>query len=352
MTRKFVLLMVCIFTLTNCVFLGCGKKEEKGIASKAVDLAVNEIKGRVSGDVQKIAGYYLDYDHTALEYAVANSKSARSKSIAKEILMKVNKLENSFVPKAMSLKELQELTEVMDKSSLNTAWALKYTYDEENGNDVSKNCLTMNQKKWLALKLGEELKGAVWRTCTGITELEMKKLNPQDIQRNWEEVVACRERIYNYLGGKPVVYKKTTKSNTNTTGDNKNTKSTAPTNSKALNTTNEKSDMRDPARFGAMDKMFLGKWKRIEWSKDKSTVTIKEAEPQNGGYYVEIFFYRIADAKGYATIDGNKLSINKGTINDNFNFRGVIEKTNNGIRLTVTESSFSYIKPGTIQEYE
>ena len=51
-----------------------------------------------------------------------------------------------------------------------------------------------------------------------------------------------------------------------------------------------------------IDKTFLGKWKRDnpKAPKDPSSITIKEANPQTGGYEVEIFFYRIADAKGYA----------------------------------------------------
>ncbi len=103
-----------------------------------------------------------------------------------------------------------------------------------------------------------------------------------------------------------------------------------------------------------IDKSFLGKWKRDnpKAPKDPSSITIKEANPQNGGYEVEIFFYRIADAKGYANLDGNKLSINKGTINENFNFRGTIEKTSKGIRLTIVDSNFEYVKPGLIYDYK
>lgn len=104
-----------------------------------------------------------------------------------------------------------------------------------------------------------------------------------------------------------------------------------------------------------MDNIFLGKWSRLkpgsQNTKTPSTITIKKANSQTGGYEVEVFFYRIADAKGYANIDGNKLSINQGIINDRFNFRGTIEKTNNGIRLTVTESGFQHVKPGSVYEY-
>jgi len=107
-----------------------------------------------------------------------------------------------------------------------------------------------------------------------------------------------------------------------------------------------------------INKTFLGKWNGLKPGSSNTTtpnsITIKEANPQTGGYEVEIFFYRIADAKGYANIDGNKLSINKGIINnsDKFKFRGTIEKTNSGIRLNITESGFEYIKPGSVYEYK
>ena len=102
-----------------------------------------------------------------------------------------------------------------------------------------------------------------------------------------------------------------------------------------------------------IDKMFLGKWKHYNpnYPKDPSSLTIKKDDSKTGGYEVEIFFYRIADVKGYANIDGNKLSINQGKINDSFNFRGTIEKTNNGIRLNITESGFQHVKPGQVYEY-
>ena len=54
--------------------------------------------------------------------------------------------------------------------------------------------------------------------------------------------------------------------------------------------------------------------------------------------------------KGYAKLDGNKLSIKQGNIMG-LKFGGIIEKTNCGIRLTVTESGFEYVKPGSVYEY-
>ena len=109
-------------------------------------------------------------------------------------------------------------------------------------------------------------------------------------------------------------------------------------------------DVRDPVYYAATDKIFLGTW---ECTSDmNSKLTIKEANPQTGGYYADFFFYRLAHADGYANISGNKLSINQGSVNDNQNFRGMFEKTQNGIRFTVTESGFNYLKPGDMFEYK
>lgn len=109
-------------------------------------------------------------------------------------------------------------------------------------------------------------------------------------------------------------------------------------------------DVRDPAYFAATDKIFLGTW---ECTNDmNSKLTIKEANPQTGGYYADFFFYRLAHADGYANISGDKLSINQGSVNDDQNFRGIFERTQNGIRFTVTESGFTYLKPGNVFEYK
>ena len=109
-------------------------------------------------------------------------------------------------------------------------------------------------------------------------------------------------------------------------------------------------DVREPKYYEAMDKVYLGNWDCI--SDPHSTLTIKEANPQTGGYYVDFFFYRLAHADGYANISGQNLSINQGSVNDDQNFRGIFEKTQTGIRFTVTESGFNYLKPGDTFEYK
>ena len=109
-------------------------------------------------------------------------------------------------------------------------------------------------------------------------------------------------------------------------------------------------DVRDPMHYEKTDKVFLGTWECT--SDPHSTLTIKEANPQTGGYYVDFFFYRLAHADGYANISGDKLSINQGSVNDDQDFKGIFEKTQTGIRFTVTESGFNYLKPGETFEYK
>ena len=50
-------------------------------------------------------------------------------------------------------------------------------------------------------------------------------------------------------------------------------------------------DVRDPMYYEKTDKVFLGTWECT--SDPHSTLTIKEANPQTGGYYVDFFFYRL-----------------------------------------------------------
>lgn len=109
---------------------------------------------------------------------------------------------------------------------------------------------------------------------------------------------------------------------------------------------------RDAKHFGTTDKIFLGTW---ECTNDPhSTLTIQEADPQTGGYHADFFFYRIANADAYANINinGRQLDINQGSVNDKFDFRGTFEQTVQGIRFTITESAFTYLKPGQVYEYK
>ena len=163
----------------------------------------------------------------------------------------------------------------------------------------------------------------------------------------WVVIIGIVLFAFSVLCGKDTTEEKVADNNNKTT-------TSSVTNKKEASSNSAGSNVRDPAHFGATDKVFLGKWKRDnpQAPKDPSWIAIKEANSQTGGYEVEIFFYRIADVKAYANIDGNKLSINQGTINGRFNFRGTIEKTSRGIRLTITESAFEYVKKGSVYEYK
>ena len=108
------------------------------------------------------------------------------------------------------------------------------------------------------------------------------------------------------------------------------------------------SDGRNEAGSGSMDSLFVGKWKEAK-PKSINTLTISKADPQTGGYHVELFFYRLADVKGHANIEGNTLSV---YVNDGMRLRGTLVKANNRIRFTITESDFGYLKPGGVYEYE
>ena len=109
---------------------------------------------------------------------------------------------------------------------------------------------------------------------------------------------------------------------------------------------------REAKHYGAADKIFLGTW---ECTNDtNSRLTIQEADPQTGGYHADFFFYRIANADAYANINinGKQLDINQGTVNDNYDFRGIFTQIPGGIRFTLTESAFTYLKPGQVFEYK
>ena len=102
--------------------------------------------------------------------------------------------------------------------------------------------------------------------------------------------------------------------------------------------------------YGATDEIFLGDW--VSDDDGVSTITISEDNPQTGGYYLEIVIYKAASGTANANIDGERLSINQGFWdNDNSSFYGIVEKTDTGIRLTITESDLNLIKAGTVYNY-
>ncbi len=105
---------------------------------------------------------------------------------------------------------------------------------------------------------------------------------------------------------------------------------------------------RDPAIYQATDERFLGEWND---GGRQETISILPADPQTGGYSVTIGFYRIGEAECYANIDGDRLSINQGFINEK-PIGGVLEINEQGdLVLTITESEFEYITPDSIYVY-
>ena len=105
---------------------------------------------------------------------------------------------------------------------------------------------------------------------------------------------------------------------------------------------------RDPAVYQAMDERFLGDW---DDGGRQETISILPADPQTGGYAVTIGFYRIGEAECYANIDGDRLTINQGFINEK-PIGGVLELNDQGeLVLTITDSEFEYITPGSIYIY-
>ena len=109
-------------------------------------------------------------------------------------------------------------------------------------------------------------------------------------------------------------------------------------------------DIRKPSVYAQTDKIFLGTWECV--NDPHSTLTIREADIQAGGYHADFFFYRIANADAYANIRGNTLEINQGYVNDNNEFYGIFEKIRKGIRFTITKSDFKYLPAGQVYEYK
>ncbi|MCR4643378.1 MAG: hypothetical protein K5697_15295 [Lachnospiraceae bacterium] len=106
--------------------------------------------------------------------------------------------------------------------------------------------------------------------------------------------------------------------------------------------------VRDPAVYQASDESFLGEWND---GGRQETISILPADPQTGGYAVTIGFYRIGEAECYANIDGDRLSINQGFINEK-PIGGVLEINEQGdLVLTITDSEFEYITPDSIYVY-
>ncbi|MBR3306511.1 MAG: hypothetical protein IKI75_04560 [Lachnospiraceae bacterium] len=106
---------------------------------------------------------------------------------------------------------------------------------------------------------------------------------------------------------------------------------------------------RDPAVYEETDLMYIGAW--LDANDEMSTLTISAADPQTGGYKLDFFIYRLCNIEAYANIDGDKLVINQGTVNDYQDIRGILETDGGGIKVTITESDFDYLPAGTEMDF-
>ncbi|MCR5250968.1 MAG: hypothetical protein K6E50_10220 [Lachnospiraceae bacterium] len=104
-------------------------------------------------------------------------------------------------------------------------------------------------------------------------------------------------------------------------------------------------DYRDPDYYGDTDDYFLGEWIGTDGF---NTLMISEENVQTGGYRIDLFLYRVAEASGYANITPDGLSINQGWFDaGNLSFYADLERTRDGLRLTVTGSEHSDVEAGS-----
>lgn len=211
-------LIICSLMVTNFIFVGCGtKKQEKSTTEKIVDYVGSEIKAKFTGRVDEIAGWYLKYDHAGLEKAVINPRTSESKATAKKVLGQIKYLNERWAATKMSVKEIMEVIESIDEKTA-IALKLKMDYDIKNGNDVSKNFIPLNHRKWFAMNLSSELETAVSIVCNDILGEKSQDI----IAADWNSLLDCRERVTNYIDNKPVIYKTSKNENINESHIDKN----------------------------------------------------------------------------------------------------------------------------------
>ena len=336
-------LIICSLTVTSFIFVGCGGKKEPSITDKVIKVAGDEIKGRLTGEVKTIAQYGLDYDHEALERIVKDPNNAKSKAIAERLYSQIERSQT----KLFIYLGREEVTNILLKIN-DSPFKTKINGAIKQGKDLNDVCLLIEDKKMLAYWLQDSVVGSASTICTTVREYcgSISGSSKKTIDIYWKKLLIHRAALQDMIDGKPVIIKESSGNLLEAkqiAGNGKNFSSE----DKQTNNNNTKSEV-------AMDKTYLGKWSGLkpgsQNTKTPNTITITKSNSQTGGYEVELFFYRIANATGYAKIDGNKLSINQGDIMGK-KFRGTIEKTNKGIRLTITESDFEYIKPGSVYEY-
>lgn len=107
--------------------------------------------------------------------------------------------------------------------------------------------------------------------------------------------------------------------------------------------------------YGQTDSEFLGDW--VMLGQGASTLKIEQADPQVGGYAISMYFLYLTNINGYANQSQDGLYINQADSenivlgNEQFSINGKLEKTDEGIRFTVTNSDDPYIENESVYEF-
>lgn len=96
--------------------------------------------------------------------------------------------------------------------------------------------------------------------------------------------------------------------------------------------------------YAAADTAFLG-----EWSGDGGTLIVSAASPMAGGYALTLRLEE-AGGEGDAHIEDGALRIHQGWMNGD-SFEGAVERTDDGLRLTVTDSEAAALPAGTVLDF-
>lgn len=244
MIKKMVSFKViaCVMVLLSICLIGCGKKKEDDLGTKIIKAAGNEVVGRLTGEFKNTAELALSYDHEALGKAVNNPNSGESRQIARKVNGQMEMISQGIMQELFKSKdEFQKTMSIAQDMSL----MAQVEKDKREGKDISRNFILVDKKKYLAMTLATELTTSVHTVCQAISE---RKTDGLDYL--WQEVLQSRERVNNFIEGKPVIYGKAVKrqnvssagsSATATTNSNNATTGAQPIISGAIAGTNQSS---------------------------------------------------------------------------------------------------------------
>ena len=110
------------------------------------------------------------------------------------------------------------------------------------------------------------------------------------------------------------------------------------------------SDTRDPELFGPTDAIFLGNW--VKADDPQTWVDISADSVQAGGYKIILYAKDLYSGAGNANVaTADSISINQCYLDGNTVVMGYFEKTESGIRFTVTASGSEKLPAGTTIDY-